>query len=126
MKATSTIATSTAPAAISAAATAREELRTGFTARRTMSDHQPTEDRSVTLPGVRVVIGEDHALMREGLRLVLERAGFEIDAVAEDAPGLRREVVARRPDLVVADISMPPQFADDGLRTVLELRARRP
>jgi DNA-binding NarL/FixJ family response regulator len=75
---------------------------------------------------VRIVIGEDHALMREGLQLVLERAGFEIAGVAVDAPGLRREVLASTPDLVVADIQMPPDHADDGLRAVLALRASRP
>jgi DNA-binding NarL/FixJ family response regulator len=48
---------------------------------------------------VRIVIGEDQALMREGLGLVLERAGFTIVAVAADA---------ERPELVVADIQMPP------------------
>jgi DNA-binding NarL/FixJ family response regulator len=71
------------------------------------------------------VIGEDQALMREGLRLVLERAGFEIAAVAADAIELTRRVRAARPDLVVADIRMPPGLADDGLRAVLELRAER-
>jgi len=72
------------------------------------------------------VIGEDQALMREGLRLVLERAGFEIAAVAADAIELTRRVRAARPDLVVADIRMPPALADDGLQAVLELRAERP
>lgn len=75
---------------------------------------------------VRVVIAEDHALMREGLRLVLERAGFEIAAVAQDAPALHREVLELRPDLVVTDISMPPDFTDDGLKVALDLRRRRP
>jgi DNA-binding NarL/FixJ family response regulator len=75
---------------------------------------------------VRIVIGEDQALMREGLRLVLERAGFTVVAVAADAPELARTVRAERPDLVVADIQMPPNHADDGLRAVLELRAERP
>jgi DNA-binding NarL/FixJ family response regulator len=75
---------------------------------------------------VRVVIGEDQLLMREGLKLVLERAGFAIDAVCEDAPSLVRRSRALRPDLVVADIQMPPDNADDGLRAVLELRAERP
>jgi DNA-binding NarL/FixJ family response regulator len=74
---------------------------------------------------MRIVIGEDQALMREGLRLVLERAGFEIAAVAADAIELTRRVRAARPDLVVADIRMPPGLADDGLRAVLELRAER-
>ncbi|HWI72903.1 MAG TPA: response regulator transcription factor, partial [Baekduia sp.] len=75
---------------------------------------------------MRVVIGEDHALMREGLRLVLEKAGFEIAGVAEDAPTLIRRVRSVRPDLVVADICMPPDFTDDGLRAVLRLRAEHP
>jgi len=75
---------------------------------------------------VRVVIGEDQALMREGLTLVLERAGFEIVAVAADAEDLVRKASAHRPDLVVADIRMPPTDTDDGLRAALELRARRP
>jgi DNA-binding NarL/FixJ family response regulator len=72
------------------------------------------------------VIGEDQALMREGLRLVLERADFEIAAVAADAAELTRRVRAARPDIVIADIRMPPRHADDGLRAVLELRAERP
>ena len=72
------------------------------------------------------MIGEDQALMREGLRLVLERAGFEIAAVAADAVELTRRVRAARPDLVVADIRMPPRLADDGLQAVLELRAEWP
>jgi DNA-binding NarL/FixJ family response regulator len=75
---------------------------------------------------VRVVIGEDHALMREGLRLVLERAGFEIVAAAADAPELLRRVRGLRPDLVIADIRMPPNHADDGLRAALELRREAP
>lgn len=75
---------------------------------------------------MRVVIGEDQVLMREGLRLVLESEGFTIDAVAEDARDLVRRVRALRPDLVVADIRMPPDNTDDGLRAVLELRAERP
>jgi DNA-binding NarL/FixJ family response regulator len=75
---------------------------------------------------VRVVIGEDQALMREGLRLVLERAGFEIAAVAADAPELMQRVRTLAPDLVLADIQMPPDHTDDGLRAVLALRAERP
>ncbi len=75
---------------------------------------------------MRVVIGEDQLLMREGLTLVLERAGFEIVAVAGDGDELVRKADAHRPDLVVADIRMPPTLTDDGLRAALELRRRRP
>jgi DNA-binding NarL/FixJ family response regulator len=75
---------------------------------------------------MRVVIGEDQALMRAGLALVLEQAGFEIVAVAGDAEDMIRKTSAHRPDLLVADIRMPPTHTDDGLRAALELRARLP
>jgi DNA-binding NarL/FixJ family response regulator len=75
---------------------------------------------------VRVVIAEDQVLMREGLRLVLEGAGFTIAAVAEDARDLVRRTRGLRPDLVVTDIRMPPTNTDDGLRAALDLRAERP
>lgn len=75
---------------------------------------------------MRVLIGEDQVLMREGLRLVLERAGFTIAGVAEDAPGLVQLARELQPDLVLADIRMPPGLTDDGLRAVLGLRAERP
>lgn len=64
--------------------------------------------------------------MREGLRLVLERAGLEIVGVAADAPELLRRARGLQPDLVIADIRMPPDNADDGLRVALQLRAERP
>ena len=57
---------------------------------------------------MRVVIGEDHALMREGLALLLERDGFDVVARVDDADALVRAVRAYEPDLVVADIRMPP------------------
>ena len=75
---------------------------------------------------MRVVIGEDQALMREGLALLLERDGAEVVGRAADAPELVRKVGAHRPDLVVADIRMPPGLADDGLQAALRIRAERP
>jgi DNA-binding NarL/FixJ family response regulator len=75
---------------------------------------------------VRVVIGEDQLLMREGLTLVLQRAGFEIVSVAADGAELVRKASAHRPDLLVTDIRMPPTHTDDGLRAALELRRRLP
>lgn len=72
------------------------------------------------------MIGEDQVLMREGLRLVLGQAGMDIVGVAEDAEALVRRARELRPDLVVADIRMPPDNTDDGLRAVLRLRAERP
>ena len=75
---------------------------------------------------MRVVIGEDELLMREGLVLVLERAGVEVVGVAEDAEDLARSVEALFPDLVVTDIRLPPGPAEDGLRVVLRIREDRP
>jgi DNA-binding NarL/FixJ family response regulator len=75
---------------------------------------------------VRVVIAEDQALMRAGLTLVLEQAGFEIVAVAGDADNVVRKTAAHRPDLLIADIRMPPTHTDDGLRAALQARRQTP
>jgi DNA-binding NarL/FixJ family response regulator len=64
--------------------------------------------------------------MREGLALLLERAGFDVAGVAADADALELEAGAKRPDLVVADIRMPPTNTDDGLRAALRIRAALP
>jgi DNA-binding NarL/FixJ family response regulator len=75
---------------------------------------------------VRVVIAEDQALMRAGLSLVLEQAGFEIVGVAGDADDVVRKTAAHRPDLLIADIRMPPTHTDDGLRAALQARRQTP
>jgi DNA-binding NarL/FixJ family response regulator len=75
---------------------------------------------------VRVVVGEDQALMREGLVLLLEREGFEVVAVAGDGEELVRKARAHRPEVVVADIRMPPTQADEGLRAALSIRTQQP
>jgi DNA-binding NarL/FixJ family response regulator len=71
---------------------------------------------------LRVVIGEDQALLREGLARLLEGEGCEVVGEAEDAPDLLRKARAHRPDVVVVDVQMPPDHADDGLRAAIELR----
>ena len=75
---------------------------------------------------VRVVVGEDEPLVREGIVRVLERAGFEVVGVAGDAPELLRKSNAHKPDIVVTDIEMPPDKTDDGLRAAIEIRQTRP
>ena len=74
----------------------------------------------------RVVIGEDDVLLREGIARVLAVAGFEVVAQAGDADDLLRKGLAHRPDLLVADINMPPGHGDDGLVAALEVRRQRP
>jgi DNA-binding NarL/FixJ family response regulator len=75
---------------------------------------------------VRIVIGEDDVLMREGITRFLTEAGFEVVAQAGDAAEFLRKALAHRPDVAVVDVRMPPGGRDDGLRAALELRARRP
>jgi DNA-binding NarL/FixJ family response regulator len=74
----------------------------------------------------RVVVGEDEILLREGIARLLVEAGFDVVAQAGDAEDLLRKGLAHRPDLVIADINMPPGHGDDGLRAALEVRQRRP
>jgi DNA-binding NarL/FixJ family response regulator len=75
---------------------------------------------------MRVVIGEDEALLREGLVHLLESAGAEVVGATGDARGLVRLAMDSEPDLLIADIRMPPGHADDGLLAALEVRRQRP
>jgi DNA-binding NarL/FixJ family response regulator len=75
---------------------------------------------------VSVVVGEDDVLMREGIVRLLTEAGFDVVAQAGDADDVLRKGLAHHPDVVVADVQMPPHRADDGLRAAIELRRQRP
>jgi DNA-binding NarL/FixJ family response regulator len=75
---------------------------------------------------MRVVIGEDQALLREGIVRLLEEAGFEVVGQAGDANDLRRKVGAHKPDVAVVDIQMPPERTDDGLRAAIHIRSMHP
>jgi DNA-binding NarL/FixJ family response regulator len=75
---------------------------------------------------MRVVIGEDSALFREGLAKLLEDAGHDIVAKADNATDLVTAVKDERPDLAIIDIRMPPDRTDDGARAARELRDQMP
>jgi DNA-binding NarL/FixJ family response regulator len=75
---------------------------------------------------VRVVIAEDSVLLREGLTRLLSEAGFEVVAAVDDAEQLLRSVGAHRPQVVVADVRMPPTHRDEGVRAALVIRQRWP
>jgi DNA-binding NarL/FixJ family response regulator len=75
---------------------------------------------------VRIVIGEDSALFREGLALLLRDAGHEVVAAVGDAPSLLEAVAREAPDLAVVDIRMPPRHEDDGARAAAEIRRGHP
>jgi DNA-binding NarL/FixJ family response regulator len=74
---------------------------------------------------LRVVIGEDDVLLREGIARLLAESGCEVVAQAGDAEDLLRKGRSHQPDVVIADIQMPPGHGDDGLRAALELRRER-
>jgi DNA-binding NarL/FixJ family response regulator len=56
---------------------------------------------------IRVVLADDHRIVAEGVRGLLEDAGYEVAAVVEDGRALLRAVEERVPDVIVADVSMP-------------------
>ena len=75
---------------------------------------------------MRIVIGEDQALLRQGIVRLLADAGFEVVAEAADAPDLLRKVGAHKPDVAIVDVQMPPDNTDDGLRAALRSARRSP
>ncbi|MEV0626500.1 response regulator [Nonomuraea wenchangensis] len=75
---------------------------------------------------MRIVIGEDSALFREGLARLLSDAGHEVVAKAQDAPGLIAAVASASPDLAIIDIRMPPDLTDDGARAARQIRDTHP
>jgi DNA-binding NarL/FixJ family response regulator len=75
---------------------------------------------------VRIVIGEDSALFREGLASLLVEAGHDIVGRAADAETLLKVVTETQPDLAVIDVRMPPDLTDDGARAARRIRQTDP
>jgi len=75
---------------------------------------------------MRVVIAEDHALLREGIVALLREQEIEVVAQADDGPGLLRAVAGHKPDLAIVDVRLPPTFSDEGVRAAIEARERLP
>ena len=75
---------------------------------------------------LRIVIGEDDVLLREGVARLLDDAGMEVVARAGDADDFLRKTLAHRPDVAVVDVQMPPRHEDDGLQAAVALRERLP
>jgi len=75
---------------------------------------------------LRVAIGEDDVLLREGIARILADAGVEVVSQSGDADDLLRRTLAYRPDVMITDVQMPPDRDDDGLRAAMELRRREP
>src|SRR4051812_17920421 len=76
---------------------------------------------------IRLVLADDHYLVREGIRRLLEtRPEFEVVAVSGDLSSLLAAVEAERPDVVVTDIRMPPDGTDEGIQAAQRLRSTNP
>ena len=74
----------------------------------------------------RVVIAEDAALFRAGLTRLIDDHGHQVCAAVGDGDALLAAVAQHQPDVVVADIRMPPTHTDEGLRAAIEIRRRHP
>ena len=76
---------------------------------------------------IRLVLADDHYLVREGIRRLLElRPEFEVAAVCGDLDSLLATVSSEQPDVVVTDIRMPPDNTDEGIQAAARLRETSP
>jgi DNA-binding NarL/FixJ family response regulator len=76
---------------------------------------------------IRLVLAEDHYLVREGVRRLLETdPDLEVVAVCGDLDGLLAAVESERPDVVVTDIRMPPANVDEGIQAAARIRESHP
>lgn len=75
---------------------------------------------------MRVVVAEDHIMLRAGLVSLLEAAGQEVVEAVGSGPDLRRALDDWRADVAIIDIRLPPSHTDEGLRAALEARRKHP
>jgi DNA-binding NarL/FixJ family response regulator len=76
---------------------------------------------------IRLVLADDHYLVREGVRRLLETMPeLEVAAVCGDLDSLLAAVDDAAPDVVVTDIRMPPGDADEGIKAAERLRTTKP
>ncbi|GAA3291228.1 MULTISPECIES: LuxR C-terminal-related transcriptional regulator [Dactylosporangium] len=75
---------------------------------------------------MRVVIAEDHALLRDGLTRLLQAFDFEIVAAVDSGPALLPALLEHRPDVAVIDVRLPPTFTDEGLQAAIAARTEIP
>ena len=78
---------------------------------------------------MRVILAEDHTLLRQGMILLLEEEKHDVVAAVGDGDALVAAVEAcgeDLPDVVVVDVRMPPTHTDEGIRAALTIRERWP
>lgn len=70
---------------------------------------------------ITIVLADDHAIVRRGLRQLLEtQDGFEVLAEAENIDGVRRYVRGHHPDVLVLDLNMPGEASIDAIPSLRE------
>lgn len=75
---------------------------------------------------MRITLADDSALLRESIAQLLTAEGHEIIDSVGTATELLAAVRVRQPDLVIADVRMPPDHIDEGIRAAMEIRSRWP
>ena len=75
---------------------------------------------------MRLVLAEDHALLRAGLIQLLEGNGFTILHAVDNAPALDQALLDPDADAAVLDVRLPPTQTDEGLRAAIAVRTARP
>jgi len=75
---------------------------------------------------VRLILAEDHALLRAGLIQLLESRGFAVLHAVDNAPDLDRALRDPAADAAVLDVRLPPTQTDEGLRAAIAVREARP
>jgi len=75
---------------------------------------------------IRIVLADDADLLREAVAAGLAAGGFEVVGQARDVDGLLRAVEASQPDVVIADVRMPPTHTTEGLEAARDIRRRHP
>ena len=67
------------------------------------------------------MIADDEVLLRDGLAMLLDQAGFTVAGKAANPAELRRLVAAEQPEAAVVDIKMPPTYTDEGIVAAQEI-----
>ena len=75
---------------------------------------------------MRVVLAEDHALLRDGLTRLLEAFEFEVVEAVDNGPALLPALLRHKPDVAVIDVRLPPTFTDEGLQAAIAARGLIP
>ncbi|BCM68968.1 hypothetical protein EASAB2608_04302 [Streptomyces sp. EAS-AB2608] len=75
---------------------------------------------------MRIVLAEDHFLLRDGLIRLLGAYGHDVVAAVDNGADLLAALGREQPDVAVVDVRLPPDFTDEGLRAVLAAREQHP